>query len=245
MGLLRNMQTFRNWYCIYLTRYGFLHDAFVFKTRTGAKFIVRPWADDVRIVKSIFSKKNYVNEFVSIVANSVVVDVGANIGAFTVFAARWAEKVFAFEPELANFRLLCANIELNDLKNVIPLRMAIASKRGKRTFYIADNQHSGSHSFLLQRYEKAIEVETLSIDDLIEQESLRRINFLKLDCEGAEAEIIEALSLETSNKIEQISLEFHQRDSYSTEDMMKKLDSLGFDVRLGKKKSYIYARKKE
>jgi FkbM family methyltransferase len=244
MGFLKNMKTFRNWYDIYLTRYGLLHDEFIFKTRTGKKILVRAWADDVRIVKSIFAKKNYVNEFVSIMPNSVVVDVGANIGAFAIFAAQWAKKIFSFEPEPENFRLLCANIELNGLKNVTPLRMAIAKKRGKQDFYMAEKQHSGTHSFFLHHYEKEIEVKTLSIEDLIEQESLAKIHFLKLDCEGSEVEIIEGLSLETAKKIEQIALEFHQMNDYSAEDMVGKLTMLGFDVRSGEKEGYIFARRK-
>jgi FkbM family methyltransferase len=244
MGLLKNMKTFRNWHDIYLARYGLLHDEFIFKMRTGEKILVRAWADDVRIIKSIFAKKNYVNEFVSMMPNSVVVDVGANIGAFTIFAAQWAKKIFSFEPEPENFRLLCSNIELNGLKNVTPLRMAIAKKRGKQDFHIAEKQHSGAHSFFLHHYEKEIEVKTLSIEDLIEQESLAKIHFLKLDCEGTEVEIIEGLSLETAKKIEQIALEFHQINDYSAEDIMGKLTMLGFDVRSGEKEGYIFARRK-
>ena len=174
--------------------------------------------------------------------NSVVVDVGANIGAFTIFAAQWAKKVFAFEPEADNFRLLCANIELNGFKNVTPKKIAIAKKKGQQDFYIAEKQHSGAHSFLLQRYDRVLKVETLSIADLIKAESLTKIHFLKLDCEGAEIDIIEGLSLKNAKKIEQIALEFHPRNDYSTQDMVRKLTMLGFDVRVGEQGGYIFAR---
>jgi FkbM family methyltransferase len=245
MGLLKNMMTFSNWYSIYLARYGLLHDEFLLKTRTGATILVRPWAEDVRIIKSIFLKKNYVNDFVSIMPNSVVVDVGANIGAFTVFAARRAKKVFAFEPENENFSLLCANIELNDFRNVTPLKMAMTAETGKRKFHIAEKQHSGSHSFLLQRYDKEVEVKTLSIADLIAKKSIKKVNFLKLDCEGSEIEIIKGLSFETAKNIEQISLEFHQVNDYSIEDMVRQLNTLGYDVRLREKGGYIFARRRQ
>ena len=242
MGFVKNIRTFRNWYNIYLTKYGLLHDEFICKTRTGEKILVRPWADDMRIVKSVFAKKNYVNEFVSVMPNSVVVDVGANIGAFSIFAARCARQVFALEPEPENFCLLCYNIELNSLKNLTPLRIAITNKKGKHDFYIAEKQHSGSHSFFLRQYEKKIEVETLSIKDFIEKEALPKIHFLKLDCEGSEDKIIKDLSWETAKKIEQIALEFHHFGDYSAEDMMRRLTMLAFDVRSGKKKDYIFAR---
>ena len=42
MGTLKNIKIFKNWYHIYLTRYGLLHDEFIFKTRTGKKILVRP-----------------------------------------------------------------------------------------------------------------------------------------------------------------------------------------------------------
>jgi FkbM family methyltransferase len=245
LGFLKNIKTFRNWYDIYRTRYGLLHDEFLCRTRAGAKILVRPWADDVRIVKSVFAKKNYVNEFVSIVPNSIVVDVGANIGAFAIFTAQRAKKVFAFEPEPENFRLLCSNIEVNGLQNVTPLRMAITKKKGKKDFYIAEEQHSGSHSFFLQQYKKKIEVKTLSIMDLIKKEALAKIDFLKLDCEGSEVEIIEGLPLKAARKIEQIALEFHRVNDYCTTDrMVRKLNILGFDVRVEKNGGYIFARQK-
>lgn len=243
MGLLNNMKTFKNWYCLYLTRYGLLHNEFILETMARRKIIVRPWTEDVRIVKSIFSKKNYMNKFVSISPNSVVVDVGANIGAFTIFASQWAKKILSFEPASDNFRMLCANIKLNDIRIATPYQMAITSEKGKRDFYVAEREHSGSHSFLLQRYDKAIEVETLSVADLIENESLKRINFLKLDCEGSEIEIIEGLSLKTAKKIEQIAMEFHYRNDYSQEDMVRRLKMLSFSVRLGERGGYIYARR--
>jgi len=243
MGLLKNIKIFKSWGNIYLTKYGLLHDEFICKTRTGQKFLVRPWTADMKTIKSVFAKKNYVNEFVDIMPNSIVVDVGANIGAFTIFAAQWAKQVFAFEPEPENFHLLCSNIELNGFKNVIPSRMAIAKKRGKQDFYIAKKEHSSSHSFFLPEYEKKIKVQTLSIMDVIERESLAKIDFLKLDCEGSENDIIEGLSFETAKKIEQISLEFHQVNSYSAEDLVEKLTVLGFDVRSGGKRGYFFARR--
>ena len=243
MGFLNNKKAFKNWYFLYLARYGLIRSEFILETTTRSRIIVRPWTEDVRIAKSIFSKKNYMNKFVSISPNSVVVDVGANIGAFTIFASQWAKKIYSFEPVSDNFRALCANIKLNDIRIATPFQMAITSKKGKRNFYIAEREHSGSHSFLLQQYDKAIEVETLSVADLLENESLKRINFLKLDCEGSEIEIIEGLSLETAKQIEQIAMEFHGRNDYSQEDMVRRLKMLGFHVGLGEKEGYIYCRR--
>ena len=245
MGLLNNVKTFSNWYCIYLTRYGLLRRSFVFKTKRHERFLVRPWTDDVRIVKSVFAKNNYENEFISVAPGSVVVDVGANIGAFTVLAARRAKKVIAYEPEPENFELLCINIELNNLGNVVPLRKAIAREKGARPFHTAEGKDSSSHSFYLQQSGNTFVVETLSVADVIEQESLTKVDFLKLDCEGAEFEILDNLSPDTAQKIEQIALEVHQKDGLSADDLSKRLSTLGFDVRMGKAPGYIYARRKK
>jgi hypothetical protein len=67
----------------------------------------------------------------------------------------------------------------------------------------------------------------------------------QIDCEGAEIDLIEGLSLKYARCIEQIALEFHSRDDYSTGDMVRKLTMLGFDVRVREQGGYIFARQKE
>jgi len=67
---------------------------------------VRPNTDDLKIVKSNLVTKHYIRNFVPITKNSIVVDVGAHIGAFSAIAAKIAHKVVAFEPDPDNYQML-------------------------------------------------------------------------------------------------------------------------------------------
>ena len=60
----------------------------------------------------------------------VVVDAGANIGAFSVIASKKVNKVFAIEPHPKAFSFLCANVRLNNCYNVVPVNAAISDRIG-------------------------------------------------------------------------------------------------------------------
>jgi len=242
MGFINNILAFKNWHSIYLVRYGLRRREFVLETREGERFMIRPWTEDARIVKSIFTKQNYVNDFVAIPTGSVVVDVGANVGAFSIFAARWAARVVAFEPEPGNFACLQRNIELNNLGSVRALNMAVANTTGTQQFCVAEQQHSGSHSFFLERYDEAIDVETICLEDLLEKEGLGVIDFLKLDCEGMEIDILNGLSVAVSRRITRIALEFHGSTGASGQELAATMDRLGYEVKMGEERGYLYAR---
>lgn len=243
MLLLKNAQAFKNWYLLYLWRYGFIRDEFELISREGERISVRPWAADVGITKSVFAKKNYTNNFVSIHADSIVVDVGANIGAFSLFASRTARQVFAFEPEPDNFACLCKNVEQNSRKNITPLDMAVTQATGEAEFRVAGKRHSGAHSFFLEKFEKKITVKTTSLSDFMKKESLERIHFLKLDCEGAEVNIIKGLKADDAEKIEQMAMEYHGNETFTADNAAELLKDLGFHLRFGKNRGYIYARR--
>jgi tRNA G37 N-methylase Trm5 len=60
--------------------------------------------------------------------DDVVLDVGANIGAFTIRVARKVKRVIAIESEPQNFRLLLENIKINNIQNVLPINLAVSDK---------------------------------------------------------------------------------------------------------------------
>lgn len=71
--------------------------------------------------------------------DDVVIDVGAHVGLFTLKVAKKVKKVVAIEPHPLNYRFLIANITLNGLKNVIPLKLALSSYSGKAKLYLRDS----------------------------------------------------------------------------------------------------------
>ncbi len=132
----------------------------------------------------------------------VFVDVGANIGKYTVMVARKLGsrgKVVAIEPEPENFRLLQKNIELNGLTNVIPVRLACFEKNGPANLYI-DSANPGGHSIMtsdampmghtIHDDNKSIEVDGDTLDHILQEFALGPISLIKIDVEGAEARVL-------------------------------------------------------
>lgn len=143
-------------------------------------------------VRNIYNKLHEIQE------DDVVVDIGAHIGIFTLKAARKAKKglVIAIEPYPPNFELLTRNIKLNRLEHtVVPLNIALASYNGKARLYIG--KESGTHS-ISSRWSKArwleerdfVEVTTKTLDSVIKRLQVKRVDFIKIDAEAAELNIL-------------------------------------------------------
>lgn len=127
-----------------------------------------------------------------------VVDIGANEGLYTLFAAsRVGEhgRVFAFEPSSREFGRLLVNISRNRLENIEAFRLALFAHAGTSHLAIAEANHGG-HNALGNRIanpqinvtgSENIELQTL---DAFTQK-LDRLDFVKLDAEGSEAHILQ------------------------------------------------------
>lgn len=124
----------------------------------------------------------------------IVVDIGANIGYYTLIAAKLVGeegKVYAFEPEPYNFGLLLRNIETNGYKNIIPVQKGISNKRGMSKLFLSP-ENLGAHTlYNLDQERKFVEVETITIDEYFESEE--KIDVVKIDVEGAEEIVLDGM----------------------------------------------------
>jgi len=117
-----------------------------------------------------------------------VLDLGANLGYFTLLAARLVGekgRVYAFEPEPTNYSLLLKNIELNGYSNVVAVQKAVSDVKGKVKFFL-DSRDTGAHTIYQSGdRKKYIEIEAVTLDDFLKDEN-HRVNVIKMDIEGAE-----------------------------------------------------------
>ena len=130
----------------------------------------------------------------------IVIDVGANIGYYTLIFAQLvgkSGKVIAFEPESKNFEILKKNIEINNYDNVIVEQKIVSEKCGKMKLYVSDSDIVGHRIQQMKNLKNFIEVESVTLDDYMEKLHLdKKVNFIKIDVEGAEPKVLEG-----SNKI--------------------------------------------
>jgi len=216
---------------LYLRHQG--KSAVVIKVDGGARFKVRVNTSDILVVWEIWRAKVYDDVRIPIGEGDIVVDMGAHIGAFAVRAARLAHRgqVYAYEASAKNYALLTENRQLNNLKNLHIENSAVSDRCGELPLYTpAGNSILGS---LLQETSSSIEmVQATTFSDIIAEHALEQIDFLKVDVEGAEFEILFDCSDETLAKIRHLVIEYHDFEGgkRSHLDLVELLNLHGFKV---------------
>jgi len=156
-------------------------------TRLGVAFTFTSFPESTETT-DIYLEKAKLTE------GNVVIDVGAYCGATAwAFAKAVGEKgkVLAFEPDNENFQALCQNVSLHAMTNVIPIKKGIWSSSAKLLFQGDGNTGSAMSKFLPER-SNVYEVETISLDDVCSDYGLTRVDFIKMDIEGSEVEVLKS-----------------------------------------------------
>lgn len=168
------------------------------------------------ILYEVFIKKVYNPKFMPIDKNDIVVDIGANIGAYSLYAApKTRETVYACEPFSENVKLLRQNVRDNKIRNIVIKKVAISSKSAPVRLFISGigEGHSLYPNSEKEKRVKFVKVKSITLSELIDTYKLREIGFLKMDCEGSEGEILASTPIEDLRKIKKIAIEFHDDSS--------------------------------
>ncbi|MBQ4821776.1 FkbM family methyltransferase [Aquimarina sp. MMG016] len=129
--------------------------------------------------------------------DTTFIDIGAWSGVISLYAAHIAKEVYSIDPDPICFEELEKNISLNpDLsKKIKPHQIAIAAVKGSTKLH-ARKKYGMSSSSILSRSKdqlSTITVKTLSLSDFITKENIHMINFIKMDVEGAEFQILPSI----------------------------------------------------
>jgi FkbM family methyltransferase len=144
----------------------------------------------------------------------VVIDVGSHIGGTALMAAKRGSIVFAFEPEESNYETLQYNVKINGFQDKIHCINMGVGKSGKTKLYVHPSASGTTSSYLTQRgleEDKYQEVEFISIHDVFKNYNIEYCDLLKMDCENSEKDIIRDIDDDLASRIQQISLEFHDK----------------------------------
>lgn len=127
----------------------------------------------------------------------VFFDIGANVGVFSLFAAKrlTSGEVHAFEPfekHLARFRM---NIELNGFSNIKVNPVALSHEPGSQTLYVPNTSNTGMASFYADETGPdgftGHEITTMTLDHYVSDLQIGRLDIIKIDVEGAELDALE------------------------------------------------------
>ena len=174
-------------------------------------FVIRLGTTDVKTLRHIFSELEYEARFEG--SPKVIIDAGANIGLASIYFAKIfpEARIISIEPELSNFHLLKRNT--SQYENITPIRAALWKEK---TTIDLINRESGHWGFQTVKNSqensngKVDEVNAITIDNVMKENSIDYIDILKLDIEGAEKEVFEGMP-KWVGKVGVLVIELHER----------------------------------
>ena len=181
----------------------------------------------------VWGLEEYKDKQFTIDPADVVIDIGAHIGSFSIWAARQAPngRVYAFEPNDENHIFLVENKKLNNLTNLEIFNFAVSDKDGEASFFNSEHL-SMSHSFFETGAENTTTVRTVSLAGILEANKIDHVNYLKIDAEGAEYLIVLNAPPEVLSKVDKIFIEYHDYldHGHHYKDIKNYLENNGFQV---------------
>ena len=176
----------------------------------------------------IFCDNLYVKSHCKINNGDIVVDIGANVGFFSYFAiCKGASKVYSFEPSKKSVETLKSNF---NFPNLIVEESAVTKSNGEVTFYYDELSSIGS-SLYNPELGNGVVCKSTNLNYYVVQNNIPKINYLKIDCEGSEYEIIEDLSEDYLRyNIDNICMEYHNNTDGRLIPLLDKLKKCGFNV---------------
>jgi amino acid adenylation domain-containing protein/FkbM family methyltransferase len=213
------------------------------------------------LYEEIFERASYRRSGIVIPNGGVVIDAGANIGMFALWASDQADSVavYAIEPLPPTYELLRTNFEIHGLRGA-PLRVAVGAADEYATFqfFPHDTIFSGRYAgaserqivaTLLEREQDHVPRASLDellddrmvtqefrcrvrpLSDILEELSIKQVDLLKIDVEKAERDVIRGIKRRDWKRIRQVVAEVHDHETAT--EMAGTLESLGFSVSLG------------
>ncbi|MFC1595094.1 FkbM family methyltransferase [Patescibacteria group bacterium] len=189
-------------------------------------------------ISCLYFKQYNMPEGFEIRKYDTIIDIGSHIGSFALFAASQTStgNIFAFEPDTDNYTQLIKNIKENYYKNISAFQYAVSNSNGTVTLY-RSNMNNAENS-IYKKGSESITVKSITLSDIIKQHKITAIDFLKLDCEGAEYNIIFESPKEIFNNIEKIVMECHTpkyfdiaNPRYNQKAMIEYLQTLGYKTK--------------
>jgi FkbM family methyltransferase len=212
------------------------------------------------IFKEIFMCDVYsINEITKdLNEESVVLDIGANVGYFSILllSKKRVKKIIAFEPIPINIQTLKKTIGENRLlqeKLFLTEKAVTGLPMGELILYLDSEKELTENASVISGFESThsqkLVVPSITLKQIFKENNLSQIDFVKMDCEGSEFDILYNTELSFLKKIKKMMLEVHDIDTQknNTEYMSQYLQSAGFEIsyyRLSGKSHVISATRK-
>jgi len=228
---LKAINFLKNWKDFFLLYLGMSSDNTILNLKNNLKIKLRKNSTDVQAFANIWLLEEYRKKGFEIHSNDIIIDIGAHIGLFSLYASHFCKngKIFSYEPVKENFDLLCQNIQLNNLQNILVFQKAVSAMSGEIRMNL-NIDDDAAHS-IIKKSQKSVTVNSISLKEIFDENEIDTCNLVKFDCEGAEYQILNALPNEYFSKIEKIVMECHIIDkNFNDFENLKSKLTLNFNV---------------
>jgi FkbM family methyltransferase len=186
------------------------------------------------VFNEITSQRTYNNDFICVEKDDLVVDIGFNYGLFSMTSLRYHPgRIIAFEPNPKLVKTFKGYFK----ESMIELHQkAVSNKNGNVIFY--ENLDPGMSTIFddINNVSQgdSYEVEVINFNDFIISNNIEKIDYLKVDCEGAEYDIFESITNDyLKNRIMKVAIEFHHKLSdIKVQDLIERLKRNDFNIEL-------------
>lgn len=249
MRYIRLTRNVSNWWVHFFVKFGLLKkDPLLFELPND--IVLEVPLQLLHEFKEIYMEECYTaGSGLRIEANSNIVDIGANGGFFSLFAAsRFRNaRVLSFEPVPSNFELLTRNRNLNKNVRMECFQMAVCGRSGTVPLRLnSRNKHPTDGRICRDDASglDTIRVPAITLPQILDDQGLERCHLLKVDCEGAEYEILYSCAPHYLKRIDHMAIEVHasgEADHHITA-LAAYLEDKGFKTRRRRKaKGMLYA----
>ena len=163
-----------------------------------------------------------------------IIDAGAFIGdSALILSPLTNKKVYAFEPTQSNYNILLKTLAMNQIKNTVPIQMALGNKN-KETEILVRGSSSSQKENPYFKYEKSEDIQMITLDEYVAQNNLH-VGLIKVDVEGAEQMVLQGAieTIKTQRPTLLLSIYHNRDDFFNIKRMIEDLD-LGYRLKIRK-----------
>ena len=176
--------------------------------------------EEFNLIRDLVKEKDY------------CLDIGANMGFYTIWFSKYTKKILSFEPDKKNFQRLYQNLRINELdKFIVSYNIALGAEERLVQF---TNNMDGENHISLSENENTEKVQCRKLENVLKENNIRYVKYIKIDVEGFEIFVLKGLTdyLE-QKKIEVIQIEINKTLSNSgttVSQLLDYLESFGYSL---------------